>query len=502
MVWRGLASTLCSAVLLVSAFPTYSFYFLAWIALVPLIIACWQTGPKTAWLYGFIFGFAVAHGIFQWMYLLPNIKVHQCLLLAAFVALYPALWCALLSLVKGPSLSVLVFVPASWVVVHYLKSHIDFLSMPWGALAHSQHDFLPIIQIAEFTGEYGVTFLLVLINTALAQFIVTRKFENLVFAGILFLGVYAFGSWSIMQDNGGQPVTIAAVQPARPPRLPNTGPGNFENLEIVEQLITSVAGNNLDLILWPESLLTQWQGNPRLTSRVRDIAANTGIPIVVGVTDIFKFYKNNAAGKDYLEGKQQNSAFFIDPGGKILGPYNKHILVPFAEYTPLEGIVKWPEWLVQASSGLTPGNRRVAFQFKNDVVAIPIICWENLFPDFVRRSVFNYQSVILQLVNDSDFGKSSAPFQHNSASVFRAVENRTPVVISSNTGPSQIIDAQGRIVAEVSQLFEPGTAIGEIVAGRKRTFYNKYGDIFVLFASVLMVSCFCWTVLRACKKIT
>lgn len=434
------------------------------------------------------------------MYLLPNIKVYHCLLLASFVALYPAVWCALISFARGPSLSVLIVVPASWVALHYLKSHMGFLSMPWGSLAHSQYAFLPIIQIAEFTGEYGVTFLVVLVNTALAQYLVTRRVANLVVAGLLFLGVYSLGSWSLMQPEAGQPVTIAAIQPARPPRLPNTGPGNLENLATLERLTFSAAKSNPDLILWPESMFSKWQDNPVLVSRVSGIAARVGVVLVVGVTDMFKFYKNNnQTGRDALESKEQNSAFFVAPGGKILGPYNKHILVPFAEYTPLQGVVKWPEWIVQDSAGLTPGNRRVAFELKKDVVAIPIICWENLFPDFVRKEVFNYHSIILQLVNDSDFGISSASSQHNSASIFRAVENRTPVVISSNTGPSQIIDAQGRIVAQVPRLFEVGMAIGDVVPGKKRTFYNKYGDIFVLLASVFMLFYFCILVMEGSK---
>ena len=109
-----------------------------------------------------------------------------------------------------------------------------------------------------------------------------------------------------------------------------------------------------------------------------------------------------------------------------------------------------------------------------------LICWENLFGDFVRGAVKDGAQLVVQLTNDSAFGPTAASRQHSLASILRAVENRVPVVIASNTGPSADIDPWGRVLAELPRLFVEGVAVADVPLGGRPALYTRWGDSFAL----------------------
>jgi len=117
----------------------------------------------------------------------------------------------------------------------------------------------------------------------------------------------------------------------------------------------------------------------------------------------------------------------------------------------------------------------------------PIICWENLFPEFVRKIVANGSNLVVHISNDNWFGRTSASRQHNLASVMRAVENRVPIVISSNTGPAQIIDVHGRVVAAAAEIFSQTLVVASVKPGvTLKTFYTRHGDLFACLCVLLV----------------
>jgi apolipoprotein N-acyltransferase len=175
------------------------------------------------------------------------------------------------------------------------------------------------------------------------------------------------------------------------------------------------------------------------------------------------------------------------PGREIPEPYRKQILVPFGEYIPLEKYFSWPSWLVPKLYKTVPGGSYRFYAASDGTRFSPIVCWENLFAGYVRPMVKEGTQVIVQLTNDNWFGRTAAPYQHNLASVMRAVENRVPVVIASNTGPSQIIDSHGRVLAGVKGLFQEGAAETELRVGKEGTFYTRNGDFFVWGCIALVI---------------
>ena len=374
------------------------------------------------------------------------------------------------------------------------QSNMGFLALPWASLGHSQHGSPSLIQIASYTGEYGVTFMVMLVNVSLAQVFLTRRYRGLAITATVFTAIVFWGWTQLDRPATNATIRVAAIQPARPKRIPGTGSGNQAAIKVLEKLTAESALDQPDLFVWPEAVLDRWKQDPDLIAQVIRISETYDAPIVMGVAESQKFVQPDTDGKagdgDRLISGLHNSAFYIGPDHQIVGPYNKNLLVPFSEYLPLARMITWPKWIVQTHNDLTPGHEYIAFGLPSGVRAIPIICWENLFADFVRRAVVKKSCIILHLVNDNWFGPTAAPWQHTAASVLRAVENRTPVVIASNTGPSQVIDAQGCIAARVPELFTTGVAMADIVPGIRSTFYTRNGDVSVFIVALIFIGGF------------
>jgi apolipoprotein N-acyltransferase len=197
------------------------------------------------------------------------------------------------------------------------------------------------------------------------------------------------------------------------------------------------------------------------------------------------------------EFKKFNSAYVVTAGVPLAAPYRKRRLVPFGEYEPLAEVVSWPRWLVPAIRSGVPGDPDPAPLPAGNVAVGVLICWENLFADLARGAARRGAQVLVQLTNDVWFGRTAASAQHNLASVLRAIENRIPVVTASNTGPSQIVDGAGRVVAAVPHLFAEGYAVATVPLRGHATFYSRAGDWLVLVALACLVSGFA---LRATRR--
>jgi apolipoprotein N-acyltransferase len=210
---------------------------------------------------------------------------------------------------------------------------------------------------------------------------------------------------------------------------------------------------------------------------------SNGISLVVGSAEFNKF-ERKTGGQGY-DVRHSNCAFYFKPREDLGPPYRKRILLPFGEYLPLESLVSWPEWLVPRMFLSRHGEGPDIFNLPDGTRFANIICWENLFPPFVRDLTQKRARLIVQLTNDNWFGLTSLPLHHTRASIFRAVENRIPVVVANNAGPSMIIDSRGRIQASLPNLFEAGFIVGEVTLGGPRPLYTRLGDWFASLALAL-----------------
>ena len=287
--------------------------------------------------------------------------------------------------------------------------------------------------------------------------------------------VHIAGALVLGPAPGAPTLLVAVVQPSIRP-LERTTPETYAaSLDRLVRLTREAARTGPALIAWPETAVRQLGADRLLQARLSALVDELGSALVVGASDVEKFAR---PGGQQLGRRAHNAAYLVEPGRPLAEPYRKMRLVPFGEYVPFEGRVPWPAWLVPGSIDGVAGEGRRLFGLASGPTLATLICWGNLFADMVRHAVTDGAGLIVQLTNDSWFGPTAAPRQHNLASVLRAVENRIPVVIASNTGPSAILDPWGRVLAEVPTLFAEGVAIADVPLGGPPALYTRWGDAF------------------------
>lgn len=233
-----------------------------------------------------------------------------------------------------------------------------------------------------------------------------------------------------------------------------------------------------ELTIWPETATPgSISTNFGLRGEVWRIAREAGTDLLLGSSQQQKFKSNGTRKIEYL-----NSAFLLSPEKKDhkYQRYDKIRLFPFGEYLPFKGILPWSYIGVPNISGYMPGKKYTLLKLPNAQFGVTI-CWENIFPDLVRQFVKRGAQFIVNMTNEAWFGKTAAPYQFVSMSVFRAVENRVYIVRCGNTGVSCIIDPDGRVVDRFKDkngkdIFVRGVLTGSIIPSKNKTFYTRHGD--------------------------
>src|SRR3989338_7888078 len=448
--------TVLSAVLLVLSFPNFNLYILAWIGLIPLLFAIQNERPARAFWLSYLTGVLFFSFTIYWL-------IHVTLPGMIIMVLYLALYFGLFGLISNYGLRVtgyglLFFLPALWVSLEFLRSH--FLSgFGWALLSHSQTSALPVIQIADHTGAYGVTFLIVMVNAAI--FLTIRNFRNKVYGiipiAIAFIALFlslAYGAYRLNNIFTGEKLRVAIVQG----NIPQEEKWDYDFRAYISDkyaaLTKEVSLQAPDLIIWPETSVPGYlETDIELLNRIERVAKESKIPLLVGAP----------REEGISEEKYYNSAFLFDKDGQILGHYDKLHLVPFGEYVPFKSALAFVEKFAPLPIGdFSEGRDYTVFKFlierkaagkdvnlrlKKFIKLSCLICFEDIFPNLARGFVKRGAQLLVNITNDAWFKDSSAAYQHAQSSIYRAVENRTNVVRAANTGLSCFIDQKGRVSA-------------------------------------------------------
>jgi len=500
---RALALASLSGLLLAASFPSLDLGFLAWFSLIPLLLSVHGRPPKDGFLLGGLAGILYFGGTVSWVThslhfygripLVPASLIT--LLLCAYCALYPALFGMIVAHLgrRRPGLLFLA-APAAWAALELARTHV-ISGFPWVLLGTTQYRYLPLIQIADISGIYGVSFLIVLANAALAGLIKDRERFVPLLASLAVLGVVAaYGVLRLQETDTGQPLRVAVIQ------------GNIEQdrkwdpayqAEVIgtyERLTRQAIAARPDLVIWPETATPFYFGgaernDPNLTEDLRSFVRKTGTPLLTGSP----FYERGP-DRGYV---LRNAAYLLDRDGGTAAVYDKIHLVPFGEYVPLKDVLFFIGKMVQARGDFQRGREYTVMQLKppqggGPVSFSTVICYEIIFPDLVRRFVDRGAAVMTTITNDAWFGRSAAPYQHFAMAVFRAVENRVPVARAANTGVSGFIDSRGRVLAATDIFTEAFLVAGLVPASGSRTFYTRYGDVFawMCVATILVIVAF------------
>jgi apolipoprotein N-acyltransferase len=482
---------LLSGALLALSFPKPGLSVLAWCAFVPLFAAAAGAAPKLAFKLGFVAGAAAYAGVLYWVNIvmvvygkLPAaVSCSLYLTLAAYLALYPAAVLWLTRKCEERKISPLWSFPVLWVGCELIRSYL-LTGFPWANLGYSQYRTLPLIQISDLTGVYGVSFLVAFANVVFYRMWVwfrkkgapypVRGFLALL---VLMAATLGYGFNSLNRVESGPQQRVLLVQGNIPQDVKWDPAFEEATVATYERLSRRGCRTGGTLVVWPESALPFFfQSEPRYAARVSDLAAELKSCLITGSP---AFEKNGELTR-YL-----NSAFLISPTGAVLGRSDKLHLVPFGEYVPLAGFFPFVNKLVAGIGDFSPGRSALPLETTGGKVGV-LVCFEGIFPEVSRAYVQAGAGILVNITNDAWFGKSSAPYQHLSMTVFRAVENRVPLVRAANTGISAVIDSKGHIRG-MTQLFEEATLEGQVRRGEGGSFYSRHGDLFALLCLLVSV---------------
>jgi apolipoprotein N-acyltransferase len=471
-----------SGILLALSFPKPGISLLAWFALVPLLLACAGKSPRSAAALGFVAGCAAYAGIMYWVNIvmvtygkLPlTVSIALYLVLVAYLALYPALVLWLVRRSEERGISPVWSFPVLWVAGELIRSFL-LTGFPWALLGYSQYRTLPLIQIADLTGVYGVSFLVACTNVVFFRVWQSLRNKQVPYpvAGVLTLlvlvaGSLGYGLLALTRTETGAQQRVLLVQGNIPQDVKWNPAFAEKTVTTYERLSRKGAPNPGTLVVWPESALPFFfQTEPVFAARVKALAVQLQSSLVTG---------SPAFEQEGGVRRNLNSAFLISPSGEAVGRSDKLHLVPFGEYVPLAKLLPFVNKMVEGIGDFSPGKAAHPLETAGGKVGV-LVCFEGIFPEIARAYVQAGSGVLVNITNDAWFGTSSAPYQHLSMTVFRAVENRVPLARAANTGVTAVIDSKGHIRG-MTRLFEEATLNGQIRRGVGGTFYSRYGDVF------------------------
>lgn len=250
---------------------------------------------------------------------------------------------------------------------------------------------------------------------------------------------------------------------------------------ILEHTIYEQSAQNPDLFVGSESaLLCYIARRPDLNSKIQQIIDSARTPFIFG-----SLHWDPAPSGSQNDYHVYNSAFLAQPGKKSLQPYHKMKLVPFSEAMPFKNInIPILSRLNLGGADFQNGTDEVVYS-TTKTAAAPFICYESIFPDFVRKRLARGADLIVVVTNDGWFGKSTGPYHHLTMSRMRSIENGVPQVRCANSGISAIIDKYGRIDGKTG-LYIRTSLSGTVTPGKPDTIYSQWGDWFVLFCALIV----------------
>jgi apolipoprotein N-acyltransferase len=526
-LWPWLAA-ISSGLLYSGCFAPFDQAWLCWIALTPLLAVIWFSGAnsKRRWArdlsLGYVAGLAFFWTVFSW---LRTVTVPGLILVGLYMAIYFALWswiCGLLRpSVRAPApvnrwtqpppnpplpwtgsavasespqsrspwlrstnnLRLAFLLGAVWVAQEWLRSLV-FSGWGWNTLGTALHTQLAVIQIAEFTGVAGLSFLVVFTNVILLT--TTRRFiletqvrpmrphYDLTLTMAVIVGVMGFGIRSLQIRRPANTLNVALVQP----NIPREQKFSAEFAQSTFDQFTRLSARALgassrpDLIVWPESSMPGpvLQDEPSYRF-VMDFSAAAKTDLLLGTID-----------ED--EAHVYNAALLVSDGGKHVQIYRKVHLVPFGEYVPGRHTIPLLARVVgdQVPGDFAFGKEHTVFRLTNDKARVaPLICFEDTIGDLTRQFVLAGANLLANVTNDGWFLRSAGSQQHLANAVFRCVETRLSMVRAANTGVTCMINEFGLISpSRILAPFAEDVLLGEVNVPTEPepTFYVRHGELF------------------------
>ena len=511
---RGLGAYVSEVILLIATAVIYSFAFpgflsdrgfgaISFFALIPLFAVIRNTSWKATPLYGFLFGFVFYTCFNYWLttfhplaiLIVPIIKGGE------MIVLFPALKAADRWFKKYGFLAQAVI----WIAYAYLGQSW-FAGYPYGTLGYAVYEFLPFIQIADLTGIWGITFVMIIPQTLLGRYVgdfLEKKaipfstfFKSyipvLAVYGVALVGIFLYGAITLSIWNKEEPDKtwrVATIQHSADSWKGGytTYKQNFNNLRTMS--LESLQGNP-DMILWSETAFVpsvNWhttyktdEATAVLVNEFVDFGKSLSVPLLTGNPEgVLKDETQPPLLADGSWNRKDYNTVIMFEGGEIKKTYRKQHLVPFTEHFPYEKQLPWLYNILLANdyNWWETGYDPVVFETDTGVKFSTPICFEDVFGYLTADFVRNGADVIVNMTNDSWSGAVSAEMQHLAMAVFRSIETRKSTVRGTNSGMTCVILPTGEIV-DPMEPFTKGWRIYDVpvFTNEKDTLYTLKDD--------------------------
>lgn len=537
-LWPWLAAV-STGLLYAGCFAPFNYDWLCWVALIPLLAAVWFSGENSRrrWLrdllLGYIAGLAFFWTVFSW---LRTVTVPGLILVGFYMALYVAFWswfCGLLRpglrkvrqkpvegleavtrrlnqkyaaqsaiadsqskpdspasrspwLRSTNNLRLAFFLAAAWVMHEWLRGLV-FSGWGWNSLGSALHAQLVLIQIVEFTGVAGLSFLVAFTNVILLasirRFVLEtqvrpmRPHYDLTLTMAAIVGVMGFGLHSLRIHREAKILNVALVQPNIPREEKFSvefANKTFEQFTHLSQPALEASARP-DLLVWPESAMPgPVLGDEQSYRFVMDFSASAKTDLMLGTID-----------QD--ETRVYNAALLVSEAGAHVQIYRKVHLVPFGEYVPGRHTIPLLARVVgdQVPDDFAFGKEYTVFKLTGDKARVaPLICFEDTIGELAREFVLGGANLLVNVTNDGWFLRSAGSQQHVANAVFRCVETRLPMVRAANTGVTCFINEFGNIthtlLDENGSQYTEGVLTGQVAVPVRQelTFYVQHGELF------------------------
>jgi apolipoprotein N-acyltransferase len=489
------AAAAASGILIAACFLRFQLFPLAWVAFVPLLWALRQAAsPRDAARLGFVAGVVTNLPAFYWLVYTIHVFGGFSYPVALFCYLCLTLFAACQFVIfavawqrTGPGPLALA-APVLWVSLEFLYPNLFLWRM-----ANCQFHAPLLMQIGDITGPFGLSFVMLWVAAALTEVIgrprrePRRRFLSVVAAASALLAVVLYGALRLPQVEramqSAPTVRVALVQGNV--GIKEKGDLHYFDINVGKyQQLSEGVQNNVDVIVWPETVDQHWISADMTWLEGKDNPfENLQRHLIFGGL-AFRLH-----GYDPDDAEEYNSAFLMGPAGRLLSRYDKRILMPFGEYIPLASYLPFIKRLSPETGGFTAGQRVSVFDIGGQAKIGQLICYEDIVAGMPRYTTQAGAEVLLNILNDAWYGNSVAPYQHQALALWRAIENRRYLLRGSNSGVTSIIDAAGRVVAE-GGLFTAEVVSGAVPRLRMTTFYTRFGDVFawlVVAAAVLLL---------------
>jgi apolipoprotein N-acyltransferase len=507
-----------SSLLQILIFPLPGLYVLSWVAVAPLIVALLRARPAgaleidgsvnlraatplQAFLLAYISGILWYAGTCYWIY--DTMHEHGGLsvpaaalalfLFCLYLGLYHGLFGLLLGFAAGPRRDnrlALVSIPFFWVAVELARTRVT--GFPWDLLGTAQVDNISLSRISTWTGVFGISFEIMLVNVAVAAaFLVPRKKRATLLAA-------ALAAAAVLQ--AGRLVNAPAIPADRAALLvqenipvdENWTRDTFERTlrELIDLSVKAEASSSsssraiqsargkADLIVWPESPAPFFANDPLFREPVSEMARETHSWIVTGAIGSTPAKQSGIPASEVF-----NSAALVSPMGDWTARYDKVHLVPFGEYLPFPKLFAFAGGLTKEVGEFKAGESRAPLEAGSERLGI-FICYESVFPDEVRQFADKGAQVFVNISNDGWYGDSGAYAQHLNQTRMRAIENDRWILSSTDTGVTASIDPYGRTVARLPRK-ERGVLVAPYALTSVTTFYTRHGDWFAYLCAII-----------------